>query len=259
MPSEELIFVLLFGSAFIAGVMNSIAGGGTLLTFPALMYALGPAGAAIANATSTIALLPGSLAGTWGYRKELAETKKFALRMLPVSLAGGLLGALLLVWFPKSFRTLVPWLILLAAVLFLVQPMLLKFVKGRQQEPQGKPGISKITIILFFQFWVSVYGGYFGAGIGILMLSALGFMGLGDIHRLNSVKTFLAAAINGISVIVFIGDSLIHWNYAIIMAFASVIGGYIGANVARTLRPALVRWVVIVIAFTLAGYYMVNG
>jgi uncharacterized protein len=253
MPDETTLYLILCGSAFLAGVMNSIAGGGTLLTFPALLTALGPSGAAVANATSTIALLPGSLAGTWGFRKELQNCWPFALLLLWPSLVGGLLGSLLLVWYTNEFAALVPWLILTAAVLFLIQPPLTKFIKRRQAEPHAKVGMGTKVGVVVFQFLVALYGGYFGAGIGILMLTALGFMSVGDIHRMNSVKTFLATAINGISVIVF--DNLIRWDYAGAMALAAIAGGYAGARFSRRLKPVVVRWAVVLIGFSLAVYY----
>jgi uncharacterized protein len=249
--SEVGNYALLAAAAFVAGVMNSVAGGGTLLTFPALMSIGVPA--TIANATSTIALLPGSLAGSWGYRKELRAVRKFALLLLPVSLVGGIGGAFLLVWYPDEFKALVPWLILAGAVLFLIQPLVSRFLK--KHDPNEPVGSSVTFGIMAFQFLVAVYGGYFGAGIGILMLTALGFMHVGDIHHMNAVKTFLASAINLVSVVVFVAENLVWWHYAAAMVVAAILGGYIGARVARRLPAKYVRWTVIVIGFGLALYY----
>ena len=259
MPSDvspEWVYLALCVSAFLAGGMNSIAGGGTLLTFPALLAVVSVDAAA--NATSTIALLPGSLAGAWGYRKELAHVRPFALRLLPVSLAGGLLGALLLYWYQQQFGQLVPWLLLTAAVLFLIQPMVSKAIKKRAGESAADPGVRTTAGVLVFQFLVAIYGGYFGAGIGILMLSALGFMGIGDIHRMNAVKTFLAVAINGVSMVVFVSGELGIWEYALAMAAAAIAGGYAGARVARRLPAVYVRWAVVAIGFGLAVYYVLK-
>ena len=262
MPDTAFTYAILFASAFAAGVMNSIAGGGTLLTFPALLAALGPGGAALANATSTVALLPGSVASVWGYREDLTVNRQFAIRLLPVSLVGGLLGSLLLIWFPQEFESLVPWLILTAAVLFLVQPLVSRLIRRQQTaaptNPDSEATPSLPAHLLAFQFLVAVYGGYFGAGIGILMLTALGFMQIGNIHRMNAVKTLLAAAINTVSVIVFIGDGLVNWPYAGVMAVAAILGGYAGARVARRLPAYVVRWVVIAIGFGLAGYFAIT-
>ena len=247
-------------SAFFAGAMNSIAGGGTLLTFPALTSVVS---AAFANGTSTIALMPGSFAGTLGYRKELWECRKFALRMLVPSLVGGYVGADLVGRDQEAFADLVPWLILTAAVLFVVQGPISKWLKARSavdgvQPEHHKPNWFTQALVIGFQFLVAVYGGYFGAGIGILMLSALGFMGVGDIHRMNAVKTFLATAINGTAAYVFIRDSLVNWSYALPMMVTAIIGGYAGARVALRLKPTYVRYVVIVIGFGLTAFYFIR-
>lgn len=247
-------YALLAVAAFLAGAMNSVAGGGTLLTFPALMGIGVPA--TVANATSTVALLPGSLAGAWGYRKELRSVRRFALLLLPVSLVGGTLGALFLVWFPDEFKALVPWLILTAAVLFFVQPFISRFLK--KQDSNAPVGGSVTVGVMLFQFLVAVYGGYFGAGIGILMITALGFMGIGDIHRVNAVKTFLAAMINGASVIVFVKDDLVRWDFAGAMAGSAIVGGYMGARIARRLPAIYVRYAVIVIGFGLSAFYFLR-
>ncbi|HET6572126.1 MAG TPA: sulfite exporter TauE/SafE family protein [Fimbriiglobus sp.] len=246
-------YVFLCASAFVAGVMNSVAGGGTLLTFPALTGVVVPA---VANATSTVALLPGSFAGALGYRKELSESRRFVLRMLAPSLIGGFLGAWLVGRDTRMFAVLVPWLILTAAVLFLIQQPVSRWMRKRR--PDREPGPLTQAGLIGFQFVVAVYGGYFGAGIGILMLSALGFMGVGDINRMNAVKTFLAAMINTASVAVFVWDGLVDWRYAGVMALSAIVGGYVGARVALKLPPAVVRWTATAIGFGLAIYYFVK-
>lgn len=252
--SEIGQYALLALSAFAAGAINAVAGGGTLLTFPALMGIGVPA--TFANATSTVALLPGSLAGTWGYRKELRAVRRFAILLLPVSLVGGVVGSLLLVGYPDAFKALVPWLILTAAILFMIQPVIGKLLK--KQDP-ARPVASTVTAgIMAFQFLVAVYGGYFGAGIGILMLTALGFMHVGDIHHMNAVKTLLASAINLVSVVIFIAEGLVRWQYAAAMVVAAILGGYLGARVARRLPARYVRWIVIAIGFGLAIYYFLK-
>jgi uncharacterized membrane protein YfcA len=258
--------LVLCVSAFLAGAVNSIAGGGTLLTFPMLMSALSPLGAdaaAMANGTSTVALLPGSFAGAIGYRKELRECWKFVVRMFLPSIIGGLLGAWLVVIATNAFARLVPWLILTAAVLFVVQAPLSRWLRRRvavegakAEHHEAGPFIQ--VLVIGFQFLIAVYGGYFGAGIGILMLSALGFMGVGDIHRMNAAKTFLAALINGASVVVFIGDAKVEWWFAAPMAATAIVGGYVGARVARRLPAAFVRYAVIAIGFSLATYYFIR-
>jgi uncharacterized membrane protein YfcA len=253
MPDLAWTYVFLCASAFVAGAMNSVAGGGTLLTFPALTAHVAPA---IANATSTVALLPGSFAGALGYRRELAASRRFVLRMLAPSLLGGFAGAWLVGRDTETFKHLVPWLILTAAVLFVVQAPVARWLKAHR--PDHEPGPLTQFILIGCQFVIAVYGGYFGAGIGILMLTALGFMGVGDIHRMNAVKTFLAAMINGASVVVFIRDELVDWRFAAAMAGAAILGGYAGARVARRLPAQYVRYAVIVIGFGLSLYYFIR-
>ena len=245
--------VLLALAALGAGAVNSIAGGGTLLTFPALTYFVA---GEVANATSTLALLPGSMAGAWGYRSEVRQSKRLVLLLLGPSLAGGLVGAKLVVWYPKQFDSLIPWLILTAAVLFLIQPRVTQLLKKRNRDPHAHANTTTTAGVVIFQFFVAVYGGYFGAGIGILMLASLGLMAVGDVHRINGVKTVLASMINAASVAVFLTTpGIIHWKYAAVMAVGAVLGGYVGARTARKLPAVYVRWSIIVIAFALAAFY----
>jgi uncharacterized membrane protein YfcA len=249
-------YVILCLSAVAGGAINSVAGGGTLLTFPARFAALGssPMAAVVANATSTVALFPGSLAALAGYRREIRECWHWVLLLMFPSLAGGLIGSLLVVVLPsRSFKMLVPWLILTAAGLFSLQPWIARRTGiGHEQAAISR---SQQAGVILFQLLVSIYGGYFGAGIGILMLSALAMMGLADIHRMNAVKSVLAVLINGIAVFVFIAKGIVEWKLAIAMALSSIVGGYLGACTARRLNRQLVRGVVIAIGYLLAAYY----
>jgi uncharacterized membrane protein YfcA len=245
-------------SALVAGAINAVAGGGTLLTFPALLAALSPLGAAeaavVANATSTVALVPGSASSVWGYRREFRPVRRWALILMGPSLVGGVVGALLVTRLPPEyFAALVPWLILTAALLFLAQPTLTRLTGLGKGQAAPPPGAHAAAVA--FQLLVAVYGGYFGAGIGILMISALSLMGVGDIHRMNALKTFLGVCINGVSVAVFVIDGKVDWPKALLMAATAVAGGYLGARVARRLPHGLVRWLVIGIGFALAAYY----
>lgn len=265
MNDPLVVDAVLFVSAFLAGVVNAVAGGGTLLTFPMLLTVVPPV---VANATSTIALLPGSIAGAWGYREELRACRATAARLFWPSVVGGLIGSLLVTRLdPAIFEMLVPWLILTAAVLFSVQGPInrrLKRQKPTTEEavptPPTAPIIGSRTVLglLVFQFFIAVYGGYFGAGIGILMLTALSLMGMEDIHQMNGVKTFLAATINAVTVVVFLADVSIHWHYAAVMAVAAVFGGFIGARSAKKLPAWVVRWIVIAVGFGLSGFYFLK-
>jgi uncharacterized membrane protein YfcA len=250
MPDPVATQVWLCLSALAAGAINSIAGGGTLLTFPALTTVVPYE---VANATSTVALLPGSAAAAWGYRREFAELRRWALLLAGPSLVGGAVGTFLVIWFPVAFVRLVPWLILAAALLFLLQPTLSRFTRAGK-EP-GRPTAGALAAVVVFQFLVAVYGGYFGAGIGILMISSLSLMGTGTIHHMNALKTFLAACINGVSVVVWVANNKVNWDYVPAMAGGAIVGGYVGARVARRMPKDAVRWIVIAIGFTLAAYY----
>jgi uncharacterized membrane protein YfcA len=245
--------VLLCLAAMAAGAINAVAGGGTLLTFPALYAVLGSSGemARLANCTSTVALVPGALAAAWGYRRELAASRQWLAWLAGPSVAGGLVGAALLTELPPdTFKVLVPWLILIAAMLFALQPQVSRWTGiGQSHAP---PTHITLTGIILFQFFVAVYGGYFGAGIGILMLSSLALMGLADIHVMNGLKTVLNMLINGVSVVWFIWKRDVDWRYASMMAVAAVVGGYLGAHVARRTDKNLVRKGIVAIGFALA-------
>lgn len=252
MDSEITKQFLLCASALLAGIVNSVAGGGTLLTFPVLVWALGSAVGA--NATSTTALFPGSIAAAWGYRRELAAERRWILPLLIPSLLGGLLGTWLVVsQQEKVFEQLVPWLILLATFLFQLQPLITRWTGIGQ--PHQQPSTMVFAGIIGFQFLVALYGGYFGAGIGILMLSSLALMGVGDIHRMNALKSLFASAINGMSVVLFIAYNKVDWKYAVQMIACAIVGGFLGASVARRLNKNYVRYSVIAIGVVLSVYY----
>ncbi len=249
-------------AALAAGAVNALAGGGTLLTFPALEAALSALGMSrseakvVANATSTVALVPGALASAWGYRREMSAARGWLEILVVPSLVGGIIGSLLVTRLPAEyFAALVPWLLFLAAGVFLADTLLGRYRRVRVRVEGDKPSAGSVAALVVAQFAVSVYGGYFGAGIGILMLSSLALMGVGDMHRMNALKTVLNACINGVSIVVFVNDGKVNWPCAVPMAIASVVGGYLGARLALRVQPRYVRWVVIAIGFGLAGYY----
>jgi len=253
-------YLVLCLAAAAGGAVNSIAGGGTLLTFPALFAVLTSLlgseaeAAVVANGTSTVALFPGAVAAVWGYRQELDAARQWIARLAVPSVLGGLLGSWLVVSLPAEwFERLVPWLILTAAVLFASQPLITRLTGiGR---PHDDPSARTLAGVIGFQFFVAVYGGYFGAGIGILMLSALALMGLDDIHVMNGLKSFLNVCINGIAVLVFIWQDKVQWPLALMMAVAAIVGGYGGARVSRRMNRSVVRAIVVAIGFGLASYY----
>ncbi|MDB6030340.1 MAG: hypothetical protein JWM16_678, partial [Verrucomicrobiales bacterium] len=219
----------LAGAAAAAGMVNAVAGGGTLITFPVLLLFGTPA--IVANATSTLALVIGTTSSVYSFRRQIAEVKPWLKRFLPVSLVGGLAGGILLTHTQeKVFAKLVPFLLLFATVIFLTQGFFRKFAitgEGGSQAPLPRHAFWGAMI---FQFSVSVYGGYFGAGIGILMLSSLAFLGLKDIHQINALKTYLAFCMNVVAAGLFIYRDWVRWDYALAMAGAAIIGGYLGAR-----------------------------
>ena len=238
-----------FGAAFLAGAINSVAGGGTLVSFPALIW-LG-LGSVTANATSTVAIWPGTVGSAWGYRRELRTAQPRFLAMIVPSLVGGLTGAWLLRYTPPAlFDRLVPFLILFATLLFMAQEP----VQRRLKTADAAKHRSNKWFVggMLFQLSVGLYGGYFGAGIGILMLAALSILGLEDIHEMNSLKVILAGAINGIAAIYFIVQHMVYWPYVILMAIAAILGGWGGAGTARKMGRTGVRRIVICIGFAMA-------
>lgn len=240
---------LIFLSGLLAGAVNSMAGGGTLISFPTLVW-LGR-DPIIANATNAVAMWPGSLAGAFGYRSELASVRRWLLLLIIPSLLGGGLGSWLLLRTPtRTFERLVPFLILGATLLLAVQDVITRRlgVAGRAHE---NPTIGWVTFVFAFQFLVGVYGGYFGAGMGILMLAALGLIGLTDLHQMNGLKNVLAVGINGIAAIYFTLAKAVAWNDVLILAVGTIAGGYFGARIARRLGRTFVRRAVVVIGLVM--------
>jgi uncharacterized membrane protein YfcA len=242
-------FLVVFVAAFLAGAINSVAGGGTLISFPSLIWVGLPS--TIANATSTVAIWPGSLGGMWGYRHDLRGLPNATYALIVPSLIGGIIGAVLLVLTPTDvFDRLIPLLILFATLLFMLQEPVQRLIKTTGKAHAGSA--TWLAGALVFQFFVSVYGGYFGAGIGILMLAAFGIMGFTDIHQMNGLKNFLALCINGVAAVYFIWNGMVSWPHALIMAIGAISGGVWGAGVARRIGPKGVRKIVIAVGFTMA-------
>jgi uncharacterized protein len=238
-----------FGAAFLAGAINSVAGGGTLLSFPTLIW-LG-LDSVTANATSTVAIWPGTVGSAWGYRRELQAAETRFLVLIVPSLIGGIAGAILLRYTPTAtFDRLVPFLILFATLLFSAQGTVQKHL-GTGSEATRRSARWMVGGMLF-QLAVGLYGGYFGAGIGILMLAALSILGLRDIHEMNALKVVFGGSINGIAAIYFIWARMVYWPYVLLMAVAAIVGGFAGAGVARRLGRTVVRWVVIAIGAGMA-------
>jgi uncharacterized membrane protein YfcA len=238
----------MVAAAFAAGVINSIAGGGTLITFPVLIWlGLDPK---VANATSTVALWPGLFGGLFGYRRELENSSTILLRLGITSVIGGALGAWLLIWTPSlTFARLVPFLILFATILFMAGGSINR--RLRLQPIVAEPKMSWWVGAIVFQFFSAMYGGYFGAGNGIWMLAAMGILGLHDINRANGIKNFLGICINSIAVLSFGLMGLVVWSDALVMAGAALLGGYFGARMAVRVNQVNVRRAIVVIGFAI--------
>ena len=235
-------WILVSGAAAIAGMINSVAGGGTLISFPALI-AVG-VGSIPANATNTAAMWPGTLSSAVAYRAETRAHSDLLWALIVPSVLGALLGALALVVTPPAvFDATVPFLVLFATLLFAFRARVSRLLNlGGGDDHVTRSG--RVWGFLF-QLFVAAYGGYFGAGIGILMLGSLSIMGLHDIHRMNGLKTILATIINVIAFVFFVFKGLVVWNMAIVMAIAASVGGYVGARTARRIDPRYIRGFVI--------------
>jgi uncharacterized membrane protein YfcA len=241
--------VLIGFAAFCAGAMNSVAGGGTFFSFPALLAAGVPPVAA--NASNSVALWPASLSGAWAYRRELARYKRYLIPMGITSLIGGVGGGLLLLATEDAtFSKLIPWLLLFATVLFAFAGRISAWLRSADA---GKPENSAVA--LAGQAVVSVYGGFFGAGMGILMLASLAMAGHDDVHEINAIKNLLSAIIYSVTVVTFVIAGAVSWPHTVIMLATATLGGYWGATVARKIPAQWLRRFIIGVGFTLTIFY----
>ena len=246
-----LSYLLLAAAGFIAGIMNSVAGGGTFLTFPALIFTGVPS--VVANASNAVALFPASLAAAWAYRSDFRHFEGVSIKaMIAVSLVGGIAGALLLVYTPEqTFDSLVPWLLLAATLIFSFGPKIVPRLRTWFS-------IGPVTL-LTIQFAVGIYGGYFGVAMGIVMLAVYSLFGLTDLNTMNATKTLMSGLINGISLLVFVGAGKIVWPQTLTILVAAIIGGYLGARVARRMDPKHVRMGIIAIASTVTVVFFLKS
>lgn len=225
--------------------MNSVAGGGSFLTFPALLFAGVPA--IPANATNNAAMWVGVIASARGYREEIARYYRLVIPAMAVSFVGSLAGAILLLHTPPTlFQRMIPWLLFFATVVFALSPLL---TRKRARSSAHSPAQ------LAAQLLVSVYGGYFGAGMGILMLAILSFSALPDMNAMNAVKNVLSIVINGVALIPFILAGIIVWPTALLMAVFAVIGGYGGSRLFRRLPSRVTRLIVLAIGTGMTAYF----
>ncbi|HEX4966269.1 MAG TPA: sulfite exporter TauE/SafE family protein [Thermoanaerobaculia bacterium] len=249
--------LILLAAAFGGGVMNAMAGGGTILTFPSLMFLGLPSIAA--NATSTVGLLPGAMTSLYGYLDEVREQRAWLKTLFLPSLIGGAIGSVLLLRTPeKTFAFLAPLLILFATVLFMAQGLLARRAAKKTKEEQApaaeaRPSPGRWTLAVLLQLGVAVYGGYFGAGIGILMLSLLGFLGLANIHAANGIKNFFGFCINVVAAGYFIFKGAVVWPSALVIVGGAATGGYAGARFARRIGKEKARAAVVIIGLVVTA------
>ena len=241
-------------SALVAGVLNSVAGGGSFISFPALLFTGIPP--ISANATNTAALWPGTVASTGAYRRELSgEVRRLLPPLIATGLIGGLLGARILLSTPPAvFLRLIPWLLLGSTLLFVSSGRINAWVRARKNRGSGPTLAGKVGG-LFLGLLVAMYIGYFGAGAGILTLGLLALSGIENIHALNGMKTLLVSVANAVALANFIWAGVILWPQALLMVVGASIGGYGGAHYAQKMNPQHVRWLVIVVGFAMSFYF----
>src|SRR5208337_3154057 len=248
-------FIGLFFAGMLAGGINSVAGGGTLISFPSLVAFGEPE--IISNATNTAALWPGSLSGAIGYRKDTAIQRSLLLMLAIPSFIGGLMGAAILVFTaPALFNRVVPFLVLFATLMLASQDL----ISRRLRRSSGDEHVTIAGRIwgIVFQFFVAAYGGYFGAGIGILMLGSFSIMGLRDIHKMNAMKTPLAAIINLTAFVFFAYKGLVAWYLALLMMAGAIIGGYGGARLAKHVNPRPLHFIIVAIGLIVSAWFFVK-
>jgi uncharacterized protein len=247
MSAWQIVLIMVAG--FSAGAMNSMAGGGTFFSFPAMLAVGIPP--VVANASNSVALWPASLSGAWAYRKELSRYKRYLIPMGVVSFLGGIGGGLLLLSTrDATFSLLIPWLLLFATVLFSFSGKLSVWLRGQEA---GAPGTRPLP--LAGHLLVSIYGGFFGAGMGILMIASLAMAGHDDVHEINAIKNLLSAVIYSVTITTFIIAGAVSWPFTLVMMAAATIGGYAGAAAARKISALWMRRFIITVGTGLTLYY----
>ena len=257
MTESFIGLVGLFVAGVVAGAINSVAGGGTLISYPALVaFGVPPVPA---NATNTAAVCPGAMSSAVAYRHDLPKDGSLLTTLLVPSLVGGLLGAWVLAITPdRLFARIVPFLVLFATVLFASRDRFSRYLNSKQGGQENVGAMGRIWGFCF-QLFVAAYGGYFGAGIGILMLASLGLMGLTDIHRMNALKTFLSSLINGTALIYFAIKKLVVWPVALLMAGGAILGGYAGARLAKRVDQKQLQMFIVLVGLAVSVWLFYKG
>ena len=253
MPIFNYIFAAL--AAVAAGFINAMAGGGTLITFPVLMAIGLPA--VTANVTNTVALLPGYLGGTMAQSKDLQGQQKKLWMLIPAGALGGLVGGtLLLRTGEKLFTQLVPFLILLASTLLAIQNPVRKWLTDRQVVGKALPTNELWAFLPIFV--ATIYGGYFGAGLSVIILAVLGLIMNETLTRLNAIKQLIAFSANAAAALIFVFSGKVSWIVALVMAVGALLGGTLGGRLAGRVKPAALRWIVVTIGYVVGMIYLVR-
>jgi len=250
--------ILLFFAAAIAGTLNAVAGGGSFVSFPVLLFTRVPA--VPANATNTVALWPGLAASTIAYLKRLNAPRRLLLPLLVTSVAGGWVGAVLLLRTPQhTFMNLVPWLLLSGTLLFAFGNNI-RAIAGRTATVDDLRQISWQAIVVssILELLLAVYGGYFGAGIGFVIMGMLAALGMRDVHAMGAIRTLLAAAINAVAVVTFIWAGAVLWPQCLAMIAGALTGGWFGAHFAQKADPAKMRYLVIAVGLVMSTYFFIT-
>ncbi len=243
--------MFLFVAGALGGALNSVAGGGSFIAFPALLFTGVPP--IPANATNTIALWTAAAASGGAYRKRLDVPRKVMVPLLAASLVGGLIGALLLLKTPAhTFMRVLPWLTLGATLLFAFGK---KLAGGRVSVVEHETTRAALAGATLFQFVVAIYGGYFGGGMGIVMLAMLAVLGMTDVHAMNALKSVMGFVINGVAVVTFIAARAVYWKHGIIMIAGGIVGGYLGAHYAMKMPQAWIRRFVVLVGTGMTVYF----
>ncbi len=248
--------LILFFAAFGAGVLNSIFGGGSFLSFPTLLLTGVPP--IHANATNTAALWPGTVASTAAYRREVAAHARLLPLLTMVGAAGGIIGAKILLRTPQSiFMRLIPWLLLVGTLFFVYGVRIARWVRERtQHRPRVSAATRAVTVVLLLL--ISIYIGYFGAGVGILVVAVFALMGLESMHAINGLRTYLVSVANLVAIVTFIAAGAVLWPQALVMVTGAALGGYGGAHYAQKMDPRRVRQFVIFIGFATSAYFFIR-
>ena len=248
-------WALLLAAAFVAGALNSVAGGGSFLTLPALVFTGVPP--VVANATGTVALLPGYMAGAWGFKDDMQSPPGLSMKQVVVlSLIGGSAGAALLLFTPDAtFRKVVPWLLLAATAMFAFGPQLRAWASGKNAAA-STPNTAKAAVGMLI---VAIYGGYFNGGLGILLLALFGLLGQTQLNAMNGMKNLVSALLTAIAVVIYAVGGIVEWKQAIVMMVAATLGGYLGARGARKIPAHILRWGIVLTGLVMAGLFFLKG